>query len=70
MMNEDQVTENKHEPATSHVENRWFFQWIVTFSGAVEFKNSIQSDLNVFLSSVLDFYIEHAEEWVNAILED
>jgi hypothetical protein len=66
-------------PAAEHFENYSeiagelllaHFTQFLGKNGSVEFKNSIQSDLNVFLSSVLDFYIEHADAWVNAILED
>jgi hypothetical protein len=38
--------------------------------GAQPFKDSIESELNKFLSSVLDYYIENAEELVDSISKD
>ena len=37
-------------------------------NGAVDFKNSIESETNTFLTSVLDYYIENAENEVNFTL--
>jgi hypothetical protein len=36
--------------------------------GAVDFKNSIESEMSTFLTSVLDYYIENAENEVNSTL--
>ncbi|MDA9182532.1 hypothetical protein N9O51_05005 [Saprospiraceae bacterium] len=37
-------------------------------NNGVDFKNSIESEMNLFLSSSLDFYIENAENEVNCML--
>ena len=38
--------------------------------GAINFKNSIESEINVFLNSVIDYYIDNAEDEVNTTLSN
>jgi hypothetical protein len=62
---------NKHNELAKEIVGELLIAHYTHFlgkNGAVDFKNSIESETNTFLTSVLDYYIENAENEVNSTI--